>query len=400
MANSFQKYKEPKIIKAKRGWFIALYYEYPDKPGKYKRFEISGGVNYIKDLKKREKELQALRKDLISVLKQGFDPFYSEQEEIYENTIAKKELELKSTHWTLTEGFDQYISICKEKQLTSESIKKYQSNINVILNWAKSKEIQHKALIEFTENDILDFLKTVSEEKKWSARSYNNYIDFLSNVFFTMEKMEKRVNGSNVNYNIDFDVFNKKADRSEKNKAFIGRVAEIVKEKLVEYPELNNYIQWIYFSCMRPSEIRDLTIKQIDINNRQIYIEAESGKTGSRIVPISDELYGLIQRLELSKFPHHYYVFGYKSNGAGSKQVSKKYFSELFRKNIRIPLNLSENYTAYGWKHTRVIDLLNAGFTDYEVMSLTGHKGFESFEKYKRDLVIDAKKMKGKTIGF
>lgn len=46
------KYKEPKIIRAKRGWFIALYYMRPDKSG-YKRFEFSGGVNYITEVDKR-----------------------------------------------------------------------------------------------------------------------------------------------------------------------------------------------------------------------------------------------------------------------------------------------------------------------------------------------------------
>ena len=39
------KYKEPKIVRAERGWFIALYYEYPDHLRKFKRFEISAGIN-------------------------------------------------------------------------------------------------------------------------------------------------------------------------------------------------------------------------------------------------------------------------------------------------------------------------------------------------------------------
>ncbi len=48
------KYKTPKIVRAKKGRFIALYYEYPDCPGEYKRFEISAGINYIHDLVERE----------------------------------------------------------------------------------------------------------------------------------------------------------------------------------------------------------------------------------------------------------------------------------------------------------------------------------------------------------
>lgn len=400
MAKSVVKYKTPRIVRAKRGWFIALYYERPDEPGTYKRFEISGGVNYIKDLREREKAIEFLRQKLIMILKDGFDPFYTKKEEILIEAIETKEESLKEKHWTLQDGFDIYMKECEERQLSQKSISKYRSNVNVVLEWVSQKGYEKKRIIEYTETDIQEFLNTTYELKKWSARSYNNYIDFLSYTFSTIEKLEKRVNGKRLQYNVDFDLVKKKTDRPQKNQAFIGKIRERVKEKLKAVPELNDYIQWLYLSCMRPSEIRDLTIKQIDIEGRQIYIEASSGKTGARIVPISDELYQLILKLKIPDYPHTYYVFGKGTKGPGAIQVSKRYFSDLFRKHVREPLWLSPRYTAYGWKHTRVIDLLNAGFSDYEVMSLTGHKGFESFEKYKRDLVIDNKKMKGKTIGF
>ena len=74
------KYKDPKIVRARRGWFISLPYEYPDQAGKYKRFEISAGINYIHDLKEREKEAQILLKEVRRVLEAGFDPFMSPME--------------------------------------------------------------------------------------------------------------------------------------------------------------------------------------------------------------------------------------------------------------------------------------------------------------------------------
>ena len=41
-----------------------------------------------------------------------------------------------------------------------------------------------------------------------------------------------------------------------------------------------------------------------------------------------------------------------------------------------------------------------AGFTDQEVMSLTGHTDYKSFMAYKRELMVDTSAMKGKTIAF
>lgn len=67
---------------------------------------------------------------------------------------------------------------------------------------------------------------------------------------------------------------------------------------------------------------------------------------------------------------------------------------------IKDKLGLDNKYTLYGWKHTRVVNLLMAGFTDNEVMSLTGHSDHKSFMAYKRELMVDTSAMKGKTIEF
>ena len=399
MVKAYSKYKEPKIVKAKRGWFIALFYEYPDQPGKYKRFEISGGVNYIKCPIKREKELEKLRRGLIDILKKGFDPFFEKEEQHFEKQVEIVEEEITSSTYTLDIGYQKYFANCEERGLSSESLKKYNSNINSILEWVEENNYQNKLIKDYSEEDILHFLRSSNEKKKWSARTYNNYIDFLSNTFATLEKMERKECGNNINYKIDFTEIQKKKERPEKNKAFVGRIAQMVKDRLSGFPELNRYVKWIYFTCMRPAEIRNLQIKHIDLTNRHIHVGALSGKTGARIVPISNELYELIKEFNIDDFSHDDYLFS-KSGTPGEEQITKKHFSELFRRNIREPLGLSNIYTAYGWKHTRVVDLLNSGFTDYEVMSLTGHKNFESFEKYKRDLVIDLSKMKGKTSSF
>ena len=98
-----KKYKEPKIVRAKRGWFIALPYEYPDTPGKYKRFEISAGINYIRDLDEREQEAQSLLKEVKRALKAGFDPFFAGMEEQFAKSITNKIEGIeapKTTEWT------------------------------------------------------------------------------------------------------------------------------------------------------------------------------------------------------------------------------------------------------------------------------------------------------------
>ena len=58
-------------------------------------------------------------------------------------------------------------------------------------------------------------------------------------------------------------------------------------------------------------------------------------------------------------------------------------------------------YGIYSWKHTRINDLLSAGYSDAEVIQLTGHKGTESYDTYKRSVGKHLEsRIKGKTVSF
>ena|SRR5690606_17374630 len=103
--------------------------------------------------------------------------------------------------------------------------------------------------------------------------------------------------------------------------------------------------------------------------------------------------------LQFDKYPSNYYVIGYQSD-VRSKMHSENYFTRVFREDIRTLLELSDDFTLYGLRQTRVAHLLNAGYSDAEIMNLTGQRDTASYDKYKRDLVnhIDTR-LRGKTIG-
>lgn len=149
---------------------------------------------------------------------------------------------------------------------------------------------------------------------------------------------------------------------------------------------------------MRTREIQLLQIEHIDLEARQIKAIVPTAKTGDRFIPICDELEELIISMNLIDSPLDYYVFG-RNGKASENKMKRHYFSERY-KPIKDKLGLDNKYTLYGWKHTRVVNLLMAGYTDQEVMSLTGHRDYKSFMAYKRELIVDVSAMKGKTIKF
>ncbi|MCL4637664.1 MAG: site-specific integrase [Olivibacter sp.] len=395
------KYKEPKIIRASKGWFIRLYYLSPDGT-EYKPFEISGGINYIKDLNEREKEIKAMLLYLKKQLENGFNPFFPEIEQEYKIAIQKKtdeilQAEVISNGWEFQHGTQRFIDDCISRNLAKKTVATYESFINNIRTWLIANGKEKNRVSDITYTDMLDFLDASyeDEDEGWTPRTYNNHARFLVTLFGRIKKLEKREN-PNVEYKIDLSDIELKKDRAEKNRYYSPMVAEMVKVELEREEDLYNYVKWIFYSCMRPREIQLLQVKHIDLNARQIKAIGPTAKTGDRYVPICEELSELIREMNLTKLPLNHYVFG--KNGKPSELLAYKDFFRNKYKPIKEKLGLDDKYTLYGWKHTRVVNLLMAGFTDQEVMSLTGHSDYQSFMAYKRELLIDSSSMKGKTI--
>ena len=107
----------------------------------------------------------------------------------------------------------------------------------------------------------------------------------------------------------------------------------------------------------------------------------------------------LFNEMKIDQYPHEYYIFGPCAEPA-EKNANKNHFSNRYKK-LKDKLNLGTEYSIYGWKHTRVYDLLASGKFHEEVMELTGHTDTGSFNKCKRGLGRRITyKLKGKTISF
>ena len=117
-----------------------------------------------------------------------------------------------------------------------------------------------------------------------------------------------------------------------------------------------------------------------------------------RLIPISDQLLSLVRKRCKTALPGDY-VFG-EAGKVSAHRMSVDYFLNKYRALLN-NLNISDDYGPYSWKSTAICDMINAGFTDKEIMVLSGHKTQKAFEIYKRDLVIDnSHLMKGSVLEF
>ena len=72
-------------------------------------------------------------------------------------------------------------------------------------------------------------------------------------------------------------------------------------------------------------------------------------------------------------------------------ELKKEVFTQSQDKfeKVKKHFGLSKNHTMYGFKHTIVTKLMNAGHKHLDVMQLTGHKTIKAFEEYLRNYTLE-----------
>ncbi len=395
-------FKEPKIRRCKSGdWYVEYFYKNPQTYS-WEPFKTRAGINYLKDVAEKERAAEDLCKQVKAWLLDGHGPFGEfDKVDTEMQTVETKIKKIKSGEelWTLEKAIAEYRAYVSNQGLSIDTINTYEKYIKSFEAWLITNDLQKGAAAAFTEMDLEVYLTESFEDNDWEPTTYNNYMTGLVTFFNRSAKLEKKAKKlRGFVYDFDPDELEEKITRPQRNKAFTPLVFDRIKKELEkqEYDNLRDYCEWIYLSLMRPKEIRALQVQHIDHVNRQIRLR---GKSGDRIIPISDQLLNLINKRNILGAPLNAYVFGY-AGAVDERRRSVAYFLILF-KQIADKLKLDKNYGPYSYKPTGVIKLIKAGFTDKEVMVLTGHKTVPAFEAYKRDLVIDNRHvMKGTTINF
>lgn len=408
-------YKNPKIVRCKNGdWYVGYYFRDPKNPVKWlPEFKERCQLNYIKNIEEKESQFEILRLDVLSWLRSGNTPFDKDAviEDRVETMEARIELEQKvKEKWSIATAINKFIghledNVRNEKKLdgfSERTIETYRNYLAGFKTWCLENELLQKEAWLFNEFELEQFLNDRGDFKEWSGRTYNNYLEFFGGFFAKCGSMENRdltkAGELKITYQLSIEDVERKKVTMQRNKPFTTQMAEKLK-KAMDIPERKNlreYCEWIAMSMMRPDEIRHLKVENIDTVARQIRI---IGKTGERLVPISDQLLNLIIRRGVLTADQNSFVFGYAGT-LDQRRISVQYFLEQFAE-VRPDVGLGPEYGPYNFKHTYAQAMARAGFKEEEIMMLTGHKTVEAFRAYMAGFNIDhSHVMKGSTIDF
>ena len=219
-----------------------------------------------------------------------------------------------------------------------------------------------------------------------SNRTVNNHLGCLTDFFNYAKVNFKGSVGKNPCEGIG-----KLPSRSESHEVYPDELFQKVVAHMRETdPYLAFFARFIVYCFMRPSEIRTIQLKHLDLNEGLIRMPIKSMKTDITLKYIMDCFLPELQAKNLHEYNPNFYLFT-RSGIPGPYPASKNLFTERFAK-VRKKFNLTKNHTMYGMRHTAVCQLLRAGTEWHEIMKRTGHEDMASFQKYARQVFAEPPK--------
>jgi integrase len=396
--NRTNKYTPPKIFKGKKptkipnGSTLAKEWAKNDWYINYsfngKQYRIKDNLNRIKDHKEKLYQADVLLESIKTDLKKGYDP--SNPEGFIEQMITEKInlsdaiiryiAELATYARPKTVGsyksklhyFSEVFPNQSVKSFTTNQIQEYifskihsSEPAKLLLN-GKSYEL--KKAIPWAPNTVRSAKGIFRAFFQWCIK--NNYYlgdNPVSKIYHRLIRSEVKVKSRNTLFSKeDITKLMNYLDDNDKPTAFFARM--------------------IYSTCMRPGEICQLRLKDIDLQNKQIIIPLDvtknTKKTSVEVIDIEPHLYKELMKLKFENYKTDFYLTSKSENIIGEVTIGNNKPYRQVIKALKI-LNLNEKgYTLYSFKHFSNLQRFTSGWTLAEIMKANRHSSISMTEKY------------------
>lgn len=208
-------------------------------------------------------------------------------------------------------------------------------------------------MYQFDISFISDFLDYILLDRDSTARTRNNYRTWLS--AFCGYLVEKKYIITNPVEHIrclpEHDKF---------RDAFSHSQLRIVKNYLKnENPHYLLACMMEYYTFIRPDELSNIRIGDINIEEQKVFISSDISKNRhDGMVGLNDELCRMMMHLDILSKPSHFYLFG-KTFRPSEEKADSRIFRDYFSR-IRKILHFPESIMFYSFKDSGIRDLANA----------------------------------------
>ena len=252
------------------------------------------------------------------------------------------------------EWYHLYITkLHKAGSIKDTTLTDYKKRLKVLEEYT-SKVIQAPTYsYQFDQYFCSDFLDYILLDRDASARTRNNYRTWLSSLANWM--LEKQYIESNPIENIK-PLKEDGKHRTALTPADLKKMNTYLKK---ENPHYLLLCQFAYYTFIRPDEISNIKLKDINLSEQQVFVASSISKNRrDGMVGLNDKLIKAMLDLKVFDKPNHYYLFGKDFKPSDIKNTTRVY-RNMFNK-VRAALKWPDTYQFYSLKDSGIRDLANA----------------------------------------
>jgi integrase len=362
-------YKYAQLCKGLR-WYISYSVENPfTKKLERKRIYIS----HIKNENNRLRYALRLINEINSRLDKGWNPLISNEGE--------------SKFIFLSEAFEKLLEY-KRAYLRKRSMPNYESRVRVLTDWIAMQKLSGIYAFQFSAKHANELMTYLLVKRKFKAVTYNNYLSDFRSIFTWFQKQS--FTDSNPFEGINYLPEEKKI-RQTFTPEELTRYVDYLKNYDYDFYIISCYC---YYCAVRPNEIVQLKIKNIDLEKGIIEIPAEISKNKrQRKIPIAKLFLNELKSYLPGK-DKDYYLCSKQNNMLlpGKKKIAPTRIAEHF-KIIAKHLELPDNVKFYSLKDTCADRLIESGFSAKTIRDLFGHSSIAITNEYlqSRNAIVDTR---------
>jgi site-specific recombinase XerD len=321
-------------------------------------------LNRIKKASERKKIAMELCNTINAKLAQGWNP-------LLESTAAKGSTKLVVA---MDHFLDHVNKMVAKKELRPDTLRAYRSFINQLKSYFESKNI---LCYTFALADIKGFLIEL-ENKATGARTYNNYITFIK--LLNTWLVDRGYMAANI-------------AKELKKKRVKQKTRQVLKpmdlEKYLNYAHQNNFGLFtaslvVLYCFIRPHELLQLKVSNLDIENKCIHVPGPIAKNGnSAKVQVPDHVLQYLIKL-VENCPEDYFLFGKKLMPTLLPCNAKKLNYEF--NTAKAILKFPKEYQFYSLKDTGITSMLESGMPSIKVRNQARHSSIAITDIYAANL--------------
>lgn len=267
--------------------------------------------------------------------------------------------------------------------------------IDEFLNYILNEKRYSLNTVDAYKRDVSDFFNYLKKEgeQKVDELLFKNYLSYLYSKNLTKKTISRRLSSLKSyykfvekKYNIKYSfIHNIKSPKKDKKLPTLIYKDELA--KILSYTPTGDFchrnkaiIHLLYSSGIRVSELCNITLETIDLDNRYIIVTGKGNKT--RVCPFSItckktiENYLFLERNIKAK-PDNHYLF---TNKYGDK-ITTRSIENIINK-ISLELFANTKLHPHIFRHTYATQLLNNGADLKVVQELLGHSSLMATQIY------------------